>query len=290
MYKIAHISDLHISYSDENGNGKKLVELLKDISGRNCDHLVITGDLVENPETKDLVFVKEILSHFDFTDELRLSIVPGNHDIFGGAKKGLDEGLFFSSVCKNIDFKENTENFIDIFKESFPEQETFPYLKLINNIAIIGINSVGEWSADDNPEGSNGIIKSEDMLKMKKILSSEELKGKYILVLLHHHLYKEKLREDLPKHSLWLKTISYKMKLHDRKKILELFKKYKVNLVLHGHTHISEVYNVNGISVVNSSASAAPLTDDQVRKYNIINLPGESDTEKVIEIETIVLK
>lgn len=289
MYKIAHISDLHICYKDENGNGKKLVELLNDIEKRKCDHLVITGDLVENPDIKDFYYVKEILSHFDFTDSTKLSIVPGNHDIFGGAKKGIEEGLFFSNVCKNVNYNENVDKFIEVFKDSFNEEMSFPYLKIFDGIAIVGINSIDHWSADKNPEGSNGRIDKNEIKKLKKIFTSEEVKGKYILVLMHHHLYKEELLEELPKHSLWLKVISYKMKLHKRKKILKLFKKYNVNLVLHGHTHISDVYNINEVPVVNSSASAIPLTDDQIRSYHIISIPGENETGKTIKIETITL-
>lgn len=289
MYRIAHISDLHISYSDENENGKKFVELLKDIKNRNCGHLIITGDLVENPDKKDLHYVKEILSHFNFTESSQLSIVPGNHDIFGGAKIGIEEGLFFSSVCKNVDYNENVDKFIETYKESFGQEQTFPYLKVIDNIALIGVNSVDIWSYDKNPEGSNGRINRKDLKKLKKIFASDEVKGKYILVLMHHHLYKEELRDDLPKYSLWLKVISYKMKLYNRKKILGVFKKYNVNLVLHGHTHISEVYNLNEVSIVNSSSSAIPLTDDQIRKYHIISIPEEKETEKNIEIETIIL-
>jgi len=288
MYIIAHISDLHISYTDENGNGKRLIELLKDIEKRNCDHLIITGDLVENPDARDFHFVKGILAHFDFIESDKLTVIPGNHDIFGGAVKGI-EGLYFSTVCKNTDYESNVELFAEIYKGSFPEKLTYPNVKIINNIALIGINSIDKWSEDMNPEGSNGKITEEDYEKLDQIFSSEELKDKYKIVLMHHHLNKEKLRDDMPKHSLWLKVISYKMKLHKRKKFIEYLKKHKVNLVLHGHTHISEVYNIKGVSVVNSSAGAIPLTDEQIRKYNLINVPGLNDEEKIIKIETITL-
>ncbi len=139
-------------------------------------------------------------------------------------------------------------------------------------------------------EGSNGRISEEDLHKIRVILKSEQVRDKYKIVILHHHLYSEKIREDLPVHSLWLKTISWKMKIRKRKKLLEFFKKYKVNLILHGHTHISEVYSRNGISLVNSSASIMPLSEDQTKKYNIISIPSEEETDKNITVETISLK
>ena len=289
MYRIAHISDLHISFRDENENGKKLIDLLKDIEEKKCDHIAITGDLVENPEQKDLIYVKEILSHFNILASTKLSIVPGNHDIFGGAT-GVPGIIFFPLDCMNTDYDKNVKMFSGIFGETFDGEESYPYLKVIENIALIGLNSVDVWSEEKNPEGSNGRISEEDYSALNKIFSSGKLQNKIKVVLLHHHLYKEEVREDLPAHSRWLKTIAWKMKLRNKKKLLEFLKKNNVNLILHGHTHVSEVYNTGGLSVVNSSAAAVPLTDDMIRKYNIINIPGEEDTGKNINIETIVLK
>ncbi len=288
MYKIAHISDTHISFNDTNGHGKNLVELLKDIQSRACDHIVITGDLVENPELREFQYVKEILSHFDLLHPGKLSVIPGNHDIFGGAPNSI---MFFTFalICKETDTSENVREFIETFKDTFPEQSSFPYLKVINNTALIGINSIDKWSEKKNPEGSNGMVCDKDMKKIRKILSQKELKDKYKIVLIHHHFNKAKLNEEYPAQSLWLKTVDYKMKLHNKNKLADLFKKQKVNLVLHGHTHINEVYNIKGVTYINSSAACVPLTDDQNRMYNIISIPGENETDRILTVETIRL-
>lgn len=289
MYKIAHISDTHISYNDDDMHGIRLVELLKDIVERKCDHVFFTGDLAENPKASDFQYVREILYYYGLLDASRMTVVPGNHDIFGGAEKGI-ESIFFSLTCKKTDYEENLDTFIDTFKETFPNNNSYPFLKIINNIAIVGINSNDRWSEDKNPEGSNGKIQKEDFRKLRKILSSNEVKGKVIIILIHHHLNKPELKEDLPGHSLWLKVIEWKMRLYGRKKLLRFFKKYNVNLILHGHTHVNEIYNLKGVSIVNSSACLMPLTDDQVRKYNIIYVPDENDADKTIKVETIILQ
>lgn len=286
MYKIAHISDTHISFNDTNGHGKNLVELLKDIRSRECDHIVITGDLVENPEPREFQYVKEILSHFEILSPDKLSVIPGNHDIFGGAPNSV---MFFTFqlICKETNTKLNEEKFIETFQDTFPEEKSFPYLKVIDNIAFIGINSMDKWSVKKNPEGSNGFINDSDFKKIKKIISSEALKDKYKIILIHHHFNKIRLSEEYPAHSLWLKTVDYKMKLHNKNKIADLFKKYKVNLVLHGHTHINDIYNIKGVSYINSSASCVPLTDDQSRMYNIISIPSSNETDRILTVETI---
>ncbi|MDQ3194364.1 MAG: metallophosphoesterase [Bacteroidota bacterium] len=288
MYKIAHISDLHVNFNDEDGHGSNLIDLLSDIRDRNCDHVLVTGDIAENPDIQDFLYVRELFSHFDLLSSSGMSVIPGNHDIFGGAPAGT-EFFRFPLICKKINYDEKLNQFIDLFKETFPDNKSFPYLKIINNIAIVGINSVDRWSAKNNPEGSNGRIDHSSFVKLKKILSSKEITDKYIIVLIHHHFNKPKNDNEYPAHSLWLKVVNYKMKLYGRKKITELFRKYKVNLVLHGHTHINEIYVSKKTSVINSSACSIPITDDMIRKYNIINIPGADDPEKIITVETILI-
>lgn len=289
MYKIAHISDLHISYKDEDGNGKKLVELLNDIKEKNCDHIFITGDLVENPEEQDLHYVKEILAKFDLIDAEKLSIVPGNHDIFGGAyKEGLG-AINFPLRCRDTDYEENLEQFIDIFKETFPENQNYPYIKNVSNISIISLNTVQRWSADDNPEGSNGYVETEDFLKLKKLLKNNETSNKNRIVILHHHLNIPEENDLYPAHSLWLMTINRKMKLHNRKMLLKFMKSNKISLVCHGHTHVNEIYMEKKLTMVNSSACSVPLTDDGVRSYNMLHIPDTEDENEFLKIERVFI-
>ena len=56
MYRIAHISDLHLSLENDLGKGGKLIELLEDIKNRNCNHIAVTGDVADNPVPEDLVY------------------------------------------------------------------------------------------------------------------------------------------------------------------------------------------------------------------------------------------
>ncbi len=287
MYKIAHISDTHICFDDEKGHGVRLVEILNDIKSRNCDHIAVTGDLAENPNLKDLQLVREIFSKFDLLDSSKLSVIPGNHDIFGGAPKGK---MFFRFplMCKEVNYDENMDKFIEFFKETFPSNNSFPYLKLTDDVAFVGLNSIDKWSEERNTEGSNGNIDKDNFKKLKNILKSEGVKDKYKIILIHHHF--EIVSDDAyPAHSLWIKIVNWKMRMYGRKKILRFFKKYKVNLVLHGHTHINQIYNIDNTTFINSSAGCVPITDDQIRKYNIISIPGKNDPEKNITVETITL-
>lgn len=290
MYKIAHISDSHISFSDENGYGKRLVDLLKDLESRNCNHVIITGDIVDNPFKEDFQYVREIFSHFNLLDASKLTVVPGNHDIYGGTPKGQNCFRFYMN-CKNYDFEKNVDDFIQTFKETFPSNHSFPFLKTINNMAFIGLNTLFQWSFKKNREGSNGYIDEDAYKKLIAILSSEEVKDKYKFVLLHHHVNKSGAnKERYPEHSLWLKAINWKMKMYGKKKLLDILKRYRVNLILSGHTHVNEIYNIKGLTVVNSSASIMPLTDDQKQMFNIISVPEENESDRNITVETITIE
>jgi 3',5'-cyclic AMP phosphodiesterase CpdA len=52
-YRIAHISDLHISAEHRRANIRNTKTLLRHIAGQGCNHLVITGDLTADAQKKD---------------------------------------------------------------------------------------------------------------------------------------------------------------------------------------------------------------------------------------------
>ncbi len=115
MYKIAHISDLHVNFNDEDGHGSNLIDLLSDIRDRNCDHVLVTGDIAENPDIQDFLYVRELFSHFDLLSSSGMSVIPGNHDIFGGAPAGT-EFFRFPLMCKKINYDEKLDQFIDLLE------------------------------------------------------------------------------------------------------------------------------------------------------------------------------
>ena len=286
MYRIAHISDPHLCFADHNGGGKAFIKLMENIREKNCDHVVITGDIADNPLPEDFRFAAELFKEYELTDSGKVTVVPGNHDIFGGAEKGID-GIKFIYNNRQTDYKKNLDMFTESFAGSFDPYRNFPFVKILDNIALIGINSIDKWSLDKNPEGSNGRITDRDYTKLEKIFKSKKLKGLHKIILMHHHFALPDETEENKAHPLWLKVIEWKMKLRGKKKLIRLFEKHKVKLVLHGHTHINEIYTEGKITFVNSSASSIPLTDDQNRFYHIIEIPGIEDDSKNIKIEKV---
>jgi|WetSurMetagenome_2_1015567.scaffolds.fasta_scaffold09131_4 predicted phosphodiesterase len=297
MYKIAHISDIHLQEKEEGNHKKKFESLLKDIFLHKCNHLVITGDINNTGELKDYKSVKILLKKFGFFDSDKLTVTIGNHDIFGGAKKG-DDVFLFPQTCKNINYNKRVYEFFKQFEKSFEKTELidnkkiFPFYKLINDrIALIGINSIAHWSMDINPNASNGYIDDYNFIQSKALLNSEVLKEKIKIVLIHHHFGEPLKSITNSAHNLWLYSERRTMKLHNKKRIFKLFKETGVDLILHGHTHISDSYKLEGCLYVNSSGCIMPFTENKLCQYHIINF--DFDTKKKrnkLPINKITLK
>jgi len=294
MYKFAHITDLHIKSLDLKGHKKHLYNLLDDIKRRNVDHIFITGDMIDNAEEKDYIQFNKILKEYGLLDTSKISVTIGNHEIFGGTQVA-DDVFYFPTRCQNTDYKKQVKLFYDSFKPAFEgadinsEENPFPYCKILyDKIAVIGVNSNAHWSKIKNPIGSNGAVYDDQYKALEKLLKSDKVKDKFKIVLIHHHFNKMNEVGNNITHSLWLFIERRTMKLYNKKRLFRLFKQNKVELVLHGHTHITDSYSRKGNLFVNSSACVVPFTEGKVRKYHIIKIPKDKN-KKTFDLQLIDL-
>ena len=270
IYKIAHISDLHIDRKNKILT-ERFDNLLKDIAKNKIDHIFITGDIVHNPGKSDYDAVIKKLKKYGYLSRDRLSVCPGNHEIYGGAEHG-GKSYLFPTQCKSTDTKKRTEEFCTYFRETFPkEQKGFPYVKEIENLVIFGLNSVADWSLDGNPIGSNGEITDKEILNLKKLFNNRKYTGKSKIALIHHHFYYKSLYKEDEVFSNWLYSERGTMQLQNRKNIINLFKSCGIKLVFHGHTHINETYKRSNIRFINSSGCLLPFSKKREYEYGIIN-------------------
>lgn len=276
--KIAHISDLHLNTLFTDSNLNKIKFLLKYIISQNPDHVVITGDLTDNADESDLIILRKLFKKYDLLDGSKCSLVIGNHDIFGGPQKA--EDIFsFPERCKKTDYNNKVNFFNEIFKETFDfaiyrsVNNFYPFAKLIGKNLLVGLNSVAEYSRLRNSFASNGEISLKQFNELTYILNEYRGVAERIIILVHHHFHKMKRMAE-SSFGLWQNIEKQTMKLRKKSRLFSLFNKYKVDLILHGHTHHSSEYFRKGLRFLNNGASIKNLSGKYV-KVNFISFTND---------------
>jgi Icc protein len=290
--KIVHISDLHIDAVYKRTNYKKTMQLLGYAVDNGFDHMVISGDLTENAEKSAFQLVRRMLKRFGLLNPAKLSIVIGNHDIFGGVHLAEDI-LQFPKKCKSTDYNNKVSEFTSYFNETFEKtirggQDIFPYAKEFDNAVIFGFNSISRYSVFKNPFASNGDIDEIQLSNFEKMLSSEKLTNRFgdkIKIVISHHHFCKSLIGDSSENTVWQKIEQQTMKLRNKKSIIKLFKKHNVQLVLHGHMHETAEYTRKGIKFLNAGGSILGNNPDEINLNYIYINPGGIQTE----IQTVPL-
>ena len=127
--KIAHISDLHLDATFKKENIKKTMHLLEYITDNKFDHIIISGDITENAETAAFELARNIFKRFGLFNSKKLSLVIGNHDVFGGVHLAEDV-INFPAKCKTIDYNRKVKEFEYFFNETF--DKTIKPLKTVS--------------------------------------------------------------------------------------------------------------------------------------------------------------
>ncbi|MCS7013465.1 MAG: metallophosphoesterase [Chloroherpetonaceae bacterium] len=258
--KIAHISDLHLD-SDTNPDCLSEIDsLIKKIFDSGFDHLVMTGDIVDVVNFQDLWHLREILEKNGVLSWEHVTIIPGNHDIFGKYEMngiiGLRDTALRALESTGIRYHQKLHEFCEIFRETITDKPdeslSFPFVKIFQNrphgVALVAFNSVLEWSLKINPSGSRGYIHAEERCAIEQAEVRAALKDKFTIALFHHayKIYEPQNAAD--------KAFIWSMELIEREAFLKTLKNIGVRLALHGHYHKAEEYRIDGIHFINSGS------------------------------------
>lgn len=287
--KIAHISDLHLNTYYSNSYLREIRSLLKYCNDEGVNHLIITGDLTDNASEVNLNILRKSLIYYGFESSDKLSLVIGNHDIFGGIQKA-EEIFSFPDKCKKTDYNAKVKAFNQIFKNSFSDliyegkSNSYPYAKILGDALIIGINSNAQYSPFSNPFASNGEVSLEQFSETAKILNEFGYLVKYRIILIHHHFNKMKNLSGFSSAGLWQNIEKQTMKLRKKSRLYTLFQEYKIDLVLHGHMHITQHYEKRGLNFLNAGGSIK-TGDSGKLKFNLIKLNKDGIEKEIIKIQ-----
>ncbi|MCL5031350.1 MAG: metallophosphoesterase [Bacteroidetes bacterium] len=288
--RLTHISDLHFTTFFRTNNLFQIERALRHAIDLQSDHIVITGDLTDNAVPKDFLILRKLFEKLDLIDGNRFSLVIGNHDIFGGAQSA--EDIFtFPVKCSNTNYNQKVREFYNYFPELFDSclylnnKNVFPFAKLINNFLLIGWNSIEQYSKINNPFASNGKIEISQLNETFRLFEKYQDKNYRKIVLVHHHFNKIEVKDN-SSNKFWQKIEKQTMKLKKKKRLLKFFNQFGVELVLHGHYHVSNDYTRKGIRFSNAGASLKG--DVNGNSYlNVIDINDDTINIKVEEIPNV---
>lgn len=290
--RIAHISDIHIGTSFKKANIGKTKKLIKFALEKGAEHFVFTGDISDNSEEKDFLIFRKMLQSFGLLHWEKTTLVIGNHDIFGGVQTAHDI-INFPAKCLATDYDKKVIEFVGYFHELFENcffpvtNKPFPFAKIIGDVVYIGLNTSDYYSRIKNSFASNGKVHREQFEGIKKILGMEKFNSKRKIILSHHHFYKN-IEKATSSSSVWTKIESYTIKLRGKKKLLKLFKKNNVELVLHGHSHEMRKYERKGIKFLNAGGS---VDNSDSNKSSIVLIDiSEKISSMIYELNSEALK
>jgi len=183
-YRIAHISDIHLWRFTWNpflwmgkralglGNlalrrGRKfrreaLAQLVAAIEGDGVDHLVVSGDLTTTSLPQEFALCKDGLSRA-LNSPTRATVLPGNHDRYTRATY--------------------RRRLFDLYFGDFCDGGRFPFLKPLTE----GLDLIGFDPNIPRPFSARGLVKNDDVEKLKGLLKEIPNRGTETLLFVCHY-------------------------------------------------------------------------------------------------------
>jgi len=254
--KIAHISDIHIDNEVFPDRMVQFEELLVNIFEIGYDHVIITGDITDVASEKDMIQIKNMFERNGLLDWKKMTIIPGNHDLFGKFEFNPERVVSNAVNASGINSLRKLKVFCEIFRELMtPDNYAnyyFPFVKIFDgedeHVALVAFNSVFEFSLANNPIGSRGYIREEEMNAMLEPEVLKLLEDKFVISLTHHAY--NVITPTTPYEQAYVWT----MELINRNEYVDTLRKINAKIALHGHVHKVEVYKVGDITFMNGGA------------------------------------
>ncbi len=272
-FTLAHISDLHLgplpAFSPRHWNLKRGLGYLNwqrrrrrvhraevaalmvdDIGGSGADHIAVTGDLVNIALPSEFRTAARWLEGVGPPE--RVSVVPGNHDIYSGQARPDGLGLW-------ADYMRGDGVAGRAFGDG-PIDDHFPFVRRRGPVALIGVNS-----AEPTPLFvAGGRVPEAALARLGDALDALGDEGLFRCVLIHH--------PPLPGQA------SPRRALSNAREVADTLSRHGADLVLHGHNHRNAIawgggegarFPVVGIS---SGSAARVLGDEPLARYNLIRI------------------
>jgi 3',5'-cyclic AMP phosphodiesterase CpdA len=216
--------------------------IVADIAMHKPDHVALTGDLVNVGYPLEFPVAAARLAPLGMPEDV--SIIPGNHDAYVRGSLEAMSQVFAPFMCGD------------------DGQERFPYLRVRQKIALIGVNT----GIPTVPFFATGTMGRAQGAELAQLLRETGERGLFRVVMIHH----PPLR----------RGVKFGRGLTDAKSFERILHENGAELVLHGHNHRFSLNHTPGpagsIPVLGvGSASAVPGTAQHLAEYHLIRItPG----------------
>jgi 3',5'-cyclic AMP phosphodiesterase CpdA len=268
---LAHISDLHIGPLPRPGlralAGKRVtgflswrlkrskihrIEVLdvlaKDLAAQQPDHVAVTGDLVNIALPAEFAQAHEFLKRIGPAD--KVTVVPGNHDAYVALPWIKAAGLWDEYM---------TGRHADGGDRPPRDVRDFPFVRRVGGMALIGVST----ALPTRPFSAAGELGADQLQRLDAMLEQLGDAGAFRIVMIHHPPFGGG---------------AYKRKsLRDAGPLAEIIQKRGCELMLHGHTHMSQLGRMKGpntsVPVIGVPSASAVMTDHRdPSRYHIYRL------------------
>ncbi len=265
MYRIAHFSDFHLKATNkEFYRALALVDLA--IRKDRVAHLVITGDIVNRANMEVYAAFIENLRDWGWGKADRLTVVPGNHDVYTALAKG-NPNSRFEKLCRVTGATRSGRGTSLLVRNTDPppRKHSFPFGKrLAPGVVITGLDTVSSNAGWTNLNSVQGEIDEVDRRAVTGYLQ-EHRNAKHRIIAMHHC----PIDTDFVAGFIEQNFVDPKPD-----EVQDWIKETGANLVLCGHVHaIYEETLSSGATLLNSGASGGHYRDDSdTRSYYLVDL------------------
>jgi 3',5'-cyclic AMP phosphodiesterase CpdA len=270
MFRLAHLSDIHlgplpdVSYRDlaskrvlgyvnwqrnrrRHMRDAILDTLVGDIKASSPDHVAVTGDLVNLALDSEIEMARMWLETLGSAHAV--SVVPGNHDAYvPGA---------FDKSCRAWAKWMTGDNV-----EVPVSRETFPYLRVRDNVALIGVSTARATA----PFMANGFFLEGQAERLAAMLDETLERGLFRVIMIHH----PPVRGAQPQHKRMFGIARFNKVIHQ----------HGAELILHGHSHDPTLYFIGDrkhrVPVVGVAAAGQGFGGRHPpAQFNLIEIDGK---------------
>ena len=226
--------------------------LVRDLEQVKPDHILISGDLVQLGLRHEFEQARRWLAGLG--PPSRLTLVPGNHDLYAATAWDHALRLWAPWVASDVG---------DGAAAAAGPDGCFPVVRLRGPAAFIGVSS-----ARPSPLFlAVGSVGPDQLRRLERTLAETRGRGLFRVLLIHHPVLAG--------------AVHWRRRLTDAGALRAVLAREGAELVLHGHAHRASIDYLQGgagsIPVVGvPSASAAGVADDRRARYHLYTLARRS--------------